>query len=86
MEKITKTMFDLLVCDTILKTIGESEFVQDLIISIIIVFINFLILPLLKKLISKIKWLNKEEKKQLTNETEKIADEITEKLDKNNKK
>lgn len=86
MEKLTKTMFDLLMCETILKSLGESEFVQDLIISIIVVLINFLILPLLKKLIGKIEWLNKEEKKQLTEKTEEIVNKIEDELDKQNKK
>lgn len=86
MEKLTKTLLDLLMCETILKSIGESEFVQDLIISIIVVLINFLILPLLKKLIGKIEWLNKEEKKQLTEKTEEIVDKIEDEIDKQNKK
>ena len=86
MEKLTKTLFDLLMCNTILETIGESEFVQDLIISIIVVLINFLILPLLKKLIGKIKWLNQEEKEQLTDKTEEIVNKIEDELDKQSKK
>ena len=85
MDKLAKTFLDLLMCSKILEYIGGNEFLQELIISIVVVLINFLILPLLKKIISKIKWLNEDEKAKLKEETEKIAEEVTDKLDKKDK-
>lgn len=82
MNKIFKTLFDLVTCSTILEVINENEFIQDLVISIVVVILNFIILPLLKKLIEKIGWLTDKEKKQLKEETEKIVDKIEDELDK----
>ena len=86
MNKLTKALFDLICCNTIIEMFGGAEFWEDLIISIVVVILNCLILPLLKKLINKIVWLSPEEKKHLQNETEKVADKIEDELDKNKNK
>lgn len=82
MNKLFKSLFDLVACSTILEIIGCNEFVQDLIISVVVVILNFIILPLLKKLIEKMGWLTDKEKKQLKDETEKIVNKIEDELDK----
>lgn len=82
MNKLAKTCIDLLTCNTILSNITTNDFVEDLIISIVVVILNFIILPLLKKLIEKMGWLTDKEKKQLKDETEKIVDKIEDELDK----
>lgn len=82
MNKLYKTLIDLVMCNSILDRIGGNDFVEDLIISIIVVIINFIILPLIKKGIEKIPFLNDREKETLKEETNKIVDKVNDELDK----
>lgn len=85
MNNLLKCLYDLLLCKCITNLVS-ADFVEDLLISIAVVILNFLILPLLKKLINKISWLTSKEKEQLIDETEKIVDKIEDEFDKNDKK
>lgn len=86
MNKLYKTLIDLVLCNSIIQRIGGKEFMEDLIISIVVVLINFFLLPLLKKAIEKIPFLNDKEKETLKEETEKIVDNVSNELDKKDEK
>lgn len=83
MEKVIKTLIDLPLIG-ILTNLFDTDFYQDLIISLIVCLLNFLILPYIKKGIQKLN-LSEKEKKQLQDEVEKIVDKTTNEINKERK-
>lgn len=78
MNNIYKTLLDF----TILSFISTNEFWEEIIIAFIVVIMNCLIIPLIKKLYAKLK-LGKENEEKLDEKLDEIEDKFNDLTKKN---
>lgn len=78
MNNIYKSLLDF----TILSFIPTNEFWEEIIIMLIVIFMNCLIIPLIKKLYAKLK-LGKENEEKLDEKLDEIEDKFNDLTKKN---